>query len=39
LLGYKRLVGDAEDSPIAKEGSANQFVGCLVLSYRFTGPT
>jgi MipA family protein len=39
LLSYKRLVGDAEDSPITKEGSANQFVGGVILIYRFTGPT
>ncbi|MEJ2166691.1 MAG: MipA/OmpV family protein [Desulfobacterales bacterium] len=35
-VAYKRLVGDAEDSPVVDdEGDANQFVGGLVLIYRF----
>lgn len=35
-LGYKRLVGDAADSPLVKDrGSADQFTTGLFLSYRF----
>lgn len=33
--GYDRLVGDAADSPIAKDGSENQFHIGLGVSYRF----
>ncbi|KQT43062.1 structural protein MipA [Aureimonas sp. Leaf454] len=33
---YERLVGDAEDSPIVKAGSADQFTVGLGLSKRFT---
>jgi outer membrane protein len=33
---YTRLVGDAEDSPVVDdEGDANQFVGGMLLIYRF----
>ena len=35
LASYKRLVGDASDSPVTKQGSANQWFGGLLLSYRF----
>jgi outer membrane scaffolding protein for murein synthesis (MipA/OmpV family) len=35
LASYKRLVGDASDSPITKQGSDNQWFGGLLLSYRF----
>ena len=35
-LGYKRLVGDAEDSPVVdKEGEANQFVAGAFVIYKF----
>ncbi len=35
-LGYKRLLGDAEDSPIVDdEGSANQFFGGIIGAYTF----
>jgi outer membrane scaffolding protein for murein synthesis (MipA/OmpV family) len=35
-LGYKRLLGDAADSPLVQDrGSANQFSTGLLLSYRF----
>ena len=33
--GWDRLIGDAADSPIVKEGSENQFYGGAGLSYRF----
>lgn len=33
---YKRLVGDAADSPIVKNGEANQFTVGLGMSYRFS---
>jgi MipA family protein len=34
IMGYKRLLGDAEDSPIvAKEGSPDQFIGSLAVTY------
>jgi outer membrane scaffolding protein for murein synthesis (MipA/OmpV family) len=34
IMGYKRLLGDAEDSPIvAKEGSTDQFIGSLAVTY------
>jgi outer membrane protein len=33
---YKRLVGDAEDSPVVDdEGDADQFIGGLMVTYRF----
>jgi outer membrane protein len=33
-MGYKRLFGDAEDSPVVDDqGSENQFVGSLGISY------
>jgi len=33
---YTRLVGDAEDSPVVdKVGDANQFLGGLMVTYRF----
>lgn len=35
-LGYKRMLGDAADSPLVKDrGSDNQFTTGLFLSYRF----
>jgi outer membrane protein len=34
--GWDRLIGDAADSPIVKEGSENQFYGGAGLSYRFS---
>ena len=33
--GWDRLIGDAGDSPIVKEGSENQFYGGAGLSYEF----
>lgn len=33
--GWDRLIGDAADSPIVKEGSENQFYGGAGLSYEF----
>ena len=36
VAGYKRLIGDAEDSPIvADEGDENQFYGGAFVIYRF----
>lgn len=36
LVGYKRLLGDAADSPLVEDqGSANQLTGGLMLSYKF----
>lgn len=36
IAGYKRLLDDAADSPIVKdEGSANQFLAIIGLSYTF----
>src|SRR3546814_3703028 len=36
LVGYKRLLGDAADSPLVEDqGSANQLTGGLLLSYKF----
>jgi len=33
---YKRLLGDTADSPVVDdEGNANQFVGGMLLIYRF----
>ncbi len=32
---YERLLGDAAESPIAEEGSENQFTAALGLTYRF----
>jgi outer membrane protein len=35
-VGYKRLVGDAEDSPVVDdEGDANQFVAGAFAIYKF----
>lgn len=35
-LGYKRLVGDAKDSPVVDdEGDANQYLGGIVAVYNF----
>jgi outer membrane protein len=35
-MGYKRLVGDAEDSPVVdKEGEANQFLAGAFVIYKF----
>ena len=34
--GYKRLLEDAEDSPVVDDaGDANQFLGGLLAIYRF----
>lgn len=33
--GWDRLIGDAADSPIVKEGSENQYYGGVGLSYEF----
>ena len=33
--GWDRLIGDAADSPIVKEGSENQFYGGAGISYEF----
>jgi outer membrane protein len=36
IAGYSRLLGDAEDSPIvADRGDENQWVGGLLVNYRF----
>ena len=35
--GYKRLLGEAEDSPITKVGSPNQFIAGLFVSYSWSG--
>lgn len=36
IVGYKRLLGDAADSPIVEdEGNANQFLAIVGLSYTF----
>jgi outer membrane scaffolding protein for murein synthesis (MipA/OmpV family) len=38
LLGYKRLIGDAEDSPVVEdEGEANQFSGGCLYFIIFNG--
>lgn len=35
-LGYKRMLGDAADSPLVKDvGSANQFTSGMFVSYKF----
>jgi outer membrane scaffolding protein for murein synthesis (MipA/OmpV family) len=35
-VAYKRLLGDAADSPVVDdEGDPNQFVGAMLLIYRF----
>jgi MipA family protein len=35
-VAYKRLLGDAADSPVVDdEGNANQFIGGMLLIYRF----
>jgi outer membrane protein len=33
--GWDRLIGDAADSPIVKEGSVNQFYGGVGITYEF----
>ena len=36
LVSYKRLLGDAEDSPVVDdEGNANQFSGGILVTYTF----
>ncbi len=35
IAAYRRLVGDAEDSPVTEEGSANQWYGGLLFNYHF----
>lgn len=36
LATYKRLVGDAADSPVVEdEGSENQFSGGVLVFYKF----
>lgn len=37
VFSYDRLLNDAEDSPVTKVGSANQFVFGALLTYRFGG--
>jgi outer membrane protein len=37
VFSYDRLLGDAEDSPVTKEGSANQFIFGALLTYKFGG--
>ena len=32
---YRRLVGDADDSPVTHEGSANQWYGGVLFNYHF----
>jgi outer membrane protein len=32
---YARLIGDAEDSPIVKTGSDNQFIGGVLVGFSF----
>ena len=33
IIGYKRLLNDAEDSPVTKVGSENQFLGGVFFTY------
>jgi outer membrane protein len=35
IAAYRRLLGDAEDSPVTEEGSANQWYGGLLFNYHF----
>lgn len=35
VFSYDRLLNDAEDSPVTKEGSANQFIFGALVTYRF----
>ena len=35
IAAYRRLVGDAEDSPVTDEGSANQWYGGILFNYLF----
>ena len=35
VAAYRRLVGDASDSPITKNGDENQVYGGLLVNYRF----
>lgn len=35
IVAYRRLVGDAGDSPITKNGDENQVYGGLLVNYRF----
>jgi outer membrane scaffolding protein for murein synthesis (MipA/OmpV family) len=37
LVGYKRLLNDAEDSPVTKVGDENQYVAGLFFAYSWQG--
>ena len=37
LLGYKRLMNDAQDSPVTKVGDENQYVAGLFFTYSWQG--
>ena len=37
LVGYKRLLNDAEDSPVTKVGDENQYIAGLFLTYSWQG--
>lgn len=37
LVGYKRLLNDAEDSPVTKVGNENQYVAGLFFAYSWQG--
>jgi len=37
LVGYKRLLNDAEDSPVTKVGDKNQYVAGLFFAYSWQG--
>jgi MipA family protein len=37
LIGYKRLLNDAEDSPVTKVGNENQYVAGLFFAYSWQG--
>lgn len=37
LIGYKRLLNDAEDSPVTKVGDKNQYVAGLFFAYSWQG--
>ena len=34
--GWKRLLGDAEDSPVTDVGNENQFIGGLFVTYSWS---
>ena len=35
IAAYRRLVGDAEDSPVTEEGEENQWYGGLLFNYQW----